>query len=98
MEPEEAEGPLYNFFNDSACVASTDILKKVTWPSKMSVGVRKHPHSGKNCKITKLKEETDKFIIRKERRIENSNPIYHNAASHYCPVERKFITASEESF
>lgn len=36
----------------------------------------------------------DNFIMQKEQRIENNNPIYHTTASHYFPDERKFITVS----
>lgn len=92
MAIRDAQADHIHFFNASVLVISTNISKKVTWPTPVSVGMRKHPHSGKSCETRWLGEEINDFIIGKERRIEYNNPIYHNTASHYFPVERKFIS------
>lgn len=42
----------------------------------MSEGVRKHPQRGKNWKMTQPEEQTDNFIVRKEKGIENDGLIY----------------------
>lgn len=66
MAIRDAQADHIHFFNASAQVISTNISKKITWPTPVSMGMRKHPRSGKNSETTWLGELTNDFRIEKE--------------------------------